>query len=100
MTSHDRGQRPAVIEAWAWSTTEPTRLITGTVVELSGCRAVLRLPELSPDARHVAVRLGLPQRGLVVDAHVVARRRPHLVTVVFEPIDPEDQDRLDAYLNG
>src|SRR3954447_13831219 len=92
--------RPTEVEVWAWSLAEPTRLVTGMTVELSIDRAVLRLRRLSPTAENLTVRLALPGQALAVEALVVGRKAPDLVSVRFTGLDPAPRERLAAFLGA
>jgi hypothetical protein len=95
-----RELRPAEVEVWAWSLAEPTRLVTGTTVELSIDRAVIRLRRLSAAAEHLTVRLALPGQALAIEAAVVGRKPPDLVSIRFTGLDPGPRERLAAFLEN
>src|SRR4051794_21100500 len=92
--------RPAEVEVWAWSLGEPTRLVTGTTIELSIDRALLRLTRLSRRAEHITLRLTLPDHALALEAAVVGRKPPDLVSVRFTGLDQAARERLAAFLTN
>ena len=53
---------PIEVEVWAWTESEPARLLTGVTVELGDHGAVLRLPKLCDAAARLTLRITLPDR--------------------------------------
>jgi hypothetical protein len=86
------------IEVSAWSPAQPTRRLAGITVNLSPGGALLSLPELSPLAASVDVRIALPGEPLHASGSIAWRRPPALVAVAFERIDPHARALLMSYL--
>jgi len=86
------------VEVSAWSLVQPTRLLSGTTVDLSGGGAVLRLPGLAESAVRLTLRLDLTDRLLTTLADVVRRQPPDLVAVVFHDIDSSERACLLEFL--
>jgi hypothetical protein len=74
---------PIEVEVWAWTESDPARLLTGTTVELGDHGAVLRLPKLTDSATRLTLRITLPDRPVLTEATVVSRSNGSLVTVRF-----------------
>jgi hypothetical protein len=83
----------------AWSLLDPTRLLVGTTLNLSGGGALVRLPLLPPAAPFVDLHLSLPDGPLGVRGRVVRRDDGDLVALGFEGLAAADEERLiDAVL--
>jgi hypothetical protein len=94
-----RDERRAIsLDISAWPLTQPTRLLTGTTVELGGDSALLLLTGLTESAEQVDLRIALPERALHVSTTVVERRPPDLVVVSFDWTDSYEQARLGEFL--
>src|SRR5207237_7109886 len=68
----------------AWSLLDPTRLLSGTTVNLSGGGALVRLPMLPPAAPFVDLHLELPDGPLDVRGLVIRRDEGDLVALGFD----------------
>jgi len=78
----------------AWSLLEPTRLLSGTTLNLSGGGALVRLPELPPATNVLDLTLALPDGPLAVRARVVRRDEDGVVALAFDAVTPEQAARL------
>jgi len=89
---------PIEVEVWAWSESDPTRLLTGTTVELGDHGAVLRLPKLSLDAARLTLRITLPDRPILTEAAVISRSND-TVTVRFVGLGAYERFRILDFLD-
>jgi hypothetical protein len=87
------------VDIWAWTTDEPTRLLTGRTVELGPEGAVLRLPVLLDAGTRLTLRIALPDRAALMRATVAGQRPPDLVKVVFDSIEPYERGRIRTYID-
>jgi hypothetical protein len=78
----------------AWSLLDPTRLLAGETVNVSGGGALVRLPKLPPAAPFVDLHLELPDGPLDVRGTVVRRDEGDLVALGFDWIGQVDEERL------
>src|SRR5207247_2194056 len=78
----------------AWSLVEPTRLLAGTTLNLSGGGALVRLPELPPATSVLDLTLALPEGPLGVRARVVRRDEAGVVALAFDELPREQEARL------
>ena len=74
----------------AWSLVEPTRLLSGTTLNLSGGGALVQLPELPPAATVLEVTLSLPDGPLGVRAQVVRQDDGGVVALAFGELGDEE----------
>jgi hypothetical protein len=94
-----RDERRAIsLDFSAWPLTQPTRLLTGTTVELGGDGALLRVTGLEESAVQLDLRISLPERALHVSTNIVERRPPDLVVVSFDWVDSYERARLGEFL--
>jgi hypothetical protein len=91
-------RRPISLDVSAWSLVQPTRLLTGTTVQLDGDGALLRLTGLTESAVQLDLRISLPERALHVSTNIVERRPPDLVVVSFDWVDSYERARLGEFL--
>ena len=89
---------PTEVEVWAWTESEPARLLTGTTVELGDHGAVLRLPKLHEGATRLTLRITLPDRPILTEAAVISRSKPSLVTVRFVGLGSYERFRILDFL--
>jgi hypothetical protein len=95
-----RPRRARSVDVWAWTPTEPNLLLTGTTVELGTEDAVLSLPKLPEAAVDLKLRIAIPGRPTLMEATVVRRVPPDLVTVAFDSIDAYEQGRIRAFIDA
>jgi PilZ domain len=79
----------------AWSLVEPTRLLSGTTLNLSGGGALVRLPELPPATSVLDLTLALPDGPIGVRARVVRRDEAGVVALAFDELG-EQEARLSS----
>ena len=89
---------PIEVEVWAWTESEPTRLLTGATVELGDNGALLRLPKLCESATRLTLRITLPDRPILTEAAVLSRSKPSLVTVRFVGLASYERFRILDFL--
>ena len=89
---------PIEVEVWAWTESDPSRLLMGATVELGDNGALLRLPKLCEDATRLTLRITLPDRPILTEAAIVSRSRPSLVTVRFVGLASYERFRLLDFL--
>jgi hypothetical protein len=94
----EHGRVAVELKVSAWSLAQPTRRLAGTTVDLSPGGALLWLPDLSPLAATIDVRIALPEEPLHASGNIAWRRNPGLVAVEFEHIDPREQACLMSFL--
>jgi hypothetical protein len=92
-------RRAVSLDVWAWTTDEPTRLLTGRTLELGTEDAVLRLPNLPPDGALLTLRICLPERAALTRASVASRKQPDVVEVVFDSIDAYERGRIRTFID-
>jgi hypothetical protein len=88
------------LDASAWTLQQPTRRLTGHVVDLTAGGAQLRLPDLALLAATLELTIALPEKPLHVSGRIVWRREPDLVGVQFQRLSPEAQARLVEFLHA
>ena len=93
---HDRV--PIELAISVWTLMQSTRRLAGNTIDISPSGALLWLPELSPLAGTVDVRIALPGEPVHAFARVMWRREPALVGVDFEHIDHHERARLVSFL--
>jgi hypothetical protein len=84
----------------AWSLLDPTRLLAGATVNVSGGGALVRLPMLPPAAPYVDLHLELPDGPLDVRGTVLRRDVDDLVALGFDWISHADEERLIGVVLG
>ena len=89
---------PIEAEVWAWTESDPARLMTGVTVELGDHGAVLRLPKLSDAAARLTLRITLPDRPILTEADVISRSNESLVTVRFVGLGSYERFRILDFL--
>jgi hypothetical protein len=89
---------PIEVEVWAWTESEPARLMTGATVELGDHGAVVRLPKLCDAATRLTLRITLPDRPVLTEAAVVSRSNGGLVTVRFLGLGSYERFRILDFL--
>ena len=89
---------PIEAEVWAWTESEPARLMTGSTVELGDHGAVLRLPKLCDAATRLTLRITLPERPILTEAAVLSRSNGSLVTVRFVGLGSYERFRILDFL--
>jgi hypothetical protein len=92
-------RRSVAVDVWAWTAAEPTRLLTGTTIELGPEDAVLRLPKLPDAGDTLTLRIAIPDRGALARATVASRQATDVVTVVFDSIDPYERGRIRTFID-
>ena len=85
---------PIEVEVWAWTESDPARLLTGVTVELGDHGAVLRLPKLYEAAARLTLRITLPDRPVLTEATVLSRANGSLVTVRFVGLGSYERFRI------
>src|SRR6476469_7981021 len=91
--------RLVAVDIWAWTTDEPTRLLTGRTVELGPEGAVLRLPVLLDAGTRLTLRIALPGRAALMISTSAGQRPPDLVKVLFASIEPYERGRIRTYID-
>jgi hypothetical protein len=86
------------VDLWAWTATDPGRLLVGATVSLGADGALLRLPDLPEDVERLTLRIGIPERAVLTEAVVVGRTSPDLVGVVFDGIDTYERARIRQFV--
>jgi hypothetical protein len=94
----EHGRVAVELEVSAWSLAQPTRRLAGNTVNLSPGGALIWLPELSPLAAKIDVRIALPEEPLHASGNIAWRRNPGLVAVEFDRIDPHERACLMSFL--
>ena len=89
---------PIEVEVWAWTESDPARLMTGMTVELGDHGAVLRLPKLTESAARLTLRITLPDRPILTEAAVISRSNGSLVTVRFVGLGSYERFRILDFL--
>jgi hypothetical protein len=85
---------PIEVEVWAWTESDPARLLTGETIELGDHGAVLRLPKLSDAAERLTLRITLPDRPILTEATVISRSNGSVVTVRFVGLGSYERFRI------
>ncbi len=93
----ERVRVPAALDVTAWSLLDPTRLLSGTTVDVSSGGALIRLPMTPAAASYLDLRISLPDGTLSTRARVIRHDEPDLVAVAFDALPPEDAERLIAF---
>jgi hypothetical protein len=93
-------RRAVSVDVWAWTPSEPSRLLIGRTVELGPLSAVLLLPKLPADAVQLTLRIALPDRATLMHAVVLQRAALDLVIVEFDLIDAYEQSRIRAFIDA
>ena len=89
---------PIEVEVWAWTESDPARMLTGVTVELGDHGAVLRLPKLCDAAERLTLRITLPDRPVLTEATVISRSNGSLVTVRFVGLGSYERLRIVDFL--
>jgi hypothetical protein len=92
-------RRVVSVDVWAWTADEPTRLLTGTTLELGTEGAVLRLPRLPAQGACLTLRICLPDRAALTSATITRRMPPDIAEVVFAAIDPYERGRIRTFID-
>jgi hypothetical protein len=85
---------PIEVEVWAWTESDPARLLTGVTVELGDHGAVLRLRKLCDAAERLTLRITLPDRPILTEATVISRSNGSVVTVRFVGLGSYERYRI------
>jgi hypothetical protein len=88
------------VDVSAWTPAQPTRRLNGKTVDLSTTGALVSLPDLSPLAATVELKIALPGEPFHASARVAWRREPALAGVEFQRLEAAEQARLVDYLAG
>jgi hypothetical protein len=92
-------RRVISVDVWAWTADEPTRLLTGTTIELGTEGALLRLPKVPADAMRLTLRICLTERAALTSATVSRRQQPDVVEVEFDSIDAYERGRIRTFID-
>jgi hypothetical protein len=87
------------VDVWAWTADEPTRLLTGSTLELGTEGALLRLPKLPADVMRFTLRICLTERATLTSATVSRQQPPDIVEVEFDSIDPYERGRIRTFID-
>jgi hypothetical protein len=86
------------LEVGGWSLQDPTRLLSGSTVDLSTSGALLELPMTPETATTLELRISLPDGPLSALGHIVRRSPGGLVAVRLAAKRPAEIERLARFV--